>query len=248
MKIAGKTDIGKSRTENQDNFRSGRLTPDVGWGIVCDGMGGAKHGRLASTVAVESLEEQFYRSLTPAMSNEEIKALIMDGMHLANAEVYARSGNGQQVMGTTAVCAVVVNGKLYMAHVGDSRAYLYEGGELKQLTRDHSMVQELVDQGVLTPEQAKRHPERNVITRALGVDSEVEADYQERELWPGSILLLCTDGLSSLVSNERIEKILKNNELNEIPTELVNEALLAGGHDNITVLIIEMGKGVAVVG
>lgn len=239
MRIIGKTDIGRSRAENQDNYRSGYLPKGGAWGIVCDGMGGAQNGRLASEMAAECIEQQFFGGLKLGTTSEEIERLMIDALTLANAEVFARSGGGEQMMGTTAVCAVVKDSVLHLAHVGDSRAYLFINGTLTQLTKDHSMVQELVDKGALTDDEARNHPEKNVITRALGVEHDVEVSYARQDFLPGSMLLLCTDGLTNLVSRERIEKVMSETDFYDLPSELVSDALLAGGNDNITVLILQ---------
>lgn len=245
MRIIGKTDIGKSRAENQDNFRSGYLPVDGAWGIVCDGMGGAQNGRLASQIACESMEECFLAGLRADIEPDAVQDLMETAVQKANADVYARSGYGQQVMGTTVVCAIVKDGSLHVCHVGDSRAYLFEGGRLSQLTRDHSMVQEMVDSGALTPEEARIHPEKNVITRALGVEEKVDTSYGRRPFLPGNILLLCTDGLTNLVTPERMAEVLGQEDFFEMPSILVNDALAAGGSDNITVLILEKREGEA---
>lgn len=239
MRIAGKTDIGRSRAENQDTFRSGSLPGLGAFGVVCDGMGGAQHGRLASTMAADSIEAQLFQGLKTVTSGTEMENLILDAIRLANGEIFSRSGEGELIMGTTVVLAVVHNDVLHIAHVGDSRAYIYEGGRLIQVTRDHSMVQELVDQGALTPAEASHHPEKNVITRALGVEATVDISYSRRPFLPNSTLLLCSDGLTNMVSPERIAHVLQNFDFYDQPSELVSDALLAGGHDNITVVVMQ---------
>ncbi len=239
MRVVGKTDIGRGRAENQDNFRSGNQVGCAAWGVVCDGMGGAENGKQASTVAVECIENQFYEHLKKGFPAKEIKNLILDSIQLANKEVYERSGRGAHVMGTTVVCAVVRSDRLYVAHVGDSRAYLFCDGKLKQMTKDHSFVQELIDQGALSAEAANRHPEKNVITRALGVDEVVEISYFETEMPAGGVIVLCTDGLTNVVGGERIAEVLQEKDFYEVPSELVNDALQAGGNDNITVLLMQ---------
>lgn len=245
MRIIGKTDIGRSRAENQDTFRSGYLPRGGAWGVVCDGMGGAQHGRLASTLAADCIEQQLYEGLRRGAEPEAIEGLMRGVLDLANAEVFERSGQGQQIMGTTAVCAVVADGVLHTAHIGDSRAYLLHDGSLTQITRDHSMVQEMVDAGAITEDEAVRHPEKNVITRALGVEEAIEADYSRRTFTEGDLALLCSDGLTGMVPDGRIEAVMKETDFYDAPGELVSDALLAGGNDNITVLIIEMKEGKA---
>ena len=247
MRIIGKTDIGRNRAENQDTFRYGVLTGRGGWGVVCDGMGGAQNGRLASAVAADCIEEMIFQQMSDTTPTPEEDALLpgqvlRDSIRLANAEVYARSGDGDRLMGTTVVCALVWQGVLHLAHVGDSRAYLYEDGALTQITRDHSMVQELVDQGALTSDEASRHPERNVITRALGVEPEVECSQSERPISAGAVVLLCSDGLTGQLSKERLTAALRETDFYDLPRVLVNQALEAGGNDNITVLVMQPGE------
>lgn len=239
MRVIGKTDIGRGRAENQDNFRCGNQVGCAAWGVVCDGMGGAENGKQASTVAVECIESQLYDHLQKGFPEQGIKNLVLDSIQLANERVYECSGRGEHVMGTTVVCAVVRSGRLHVAHVGDSRAYLFFEGKLRQITKDHSIVQELIDQGALSAEAANRHPEKNVITRALGVDEVVEISYFETDMPPGAVIVLCTDGLTNMVEGERIAEVLAEKDFYDVPSELVNDALHAGGNDNITVLLMQ---------
>ncbi|MGD9559396.1 MAG: Stp1/IreP family PP2C-type Ser/Thr phosphatase [Oscillospiraceae bacterium] len=241
MKLIGKTDIGRNRAENQDTFRSGTLGEAGGWGVVCDGMGGAQNGKLASAVAADCIEEMIFQQM---QGDEEYppQQVLADSIRLANAEVYARSGEGDRLMGTTAVCALIWKGRLYLAHVGDSRAYLFENGVLMQLTRDHSMVQELVDQGALTSAEAAHHPERNVITRALGVEEEVEITQSDRPVKEGATVLLCSDGLNSVLNRQTLQQIFETTDFYDLPRELISQALEAGGNDNITALVMQPGK------
>lgn len=243
MRINGKTDIGCNRTENQDTFRSGDR-PGVGaWGIVCDGMGGAQNGKLASAVAADCMEELLYQRVVDNEPDDTPEQMMRDAISLANAEVFTRSGSGESMMGTTVVCAFIRNRVLHIAHVGDSRAYLYQNGKLHQLTRDHSMVQEMVDMGSITEEEADHHPEKNVITRALGVEEDVAPSYSEEPIDAGSIVLMCSDGLSNMVSAERMAELMEEEKFGNLADALVDEALEAGGDDNITVLLMQPQKG-----
>ena len=240
MKMNGKTDIGRNRAENQDTFRSGEAK-DGAWGLVCDGMGGAQHGKLAGSVAAETMEEMLYQQLTESRDTPPPK-MLENAIRLANAEVYARSGQGRVLMGTTIVCGLAIQGTMYLAHVGDSRAYVLEKGELRQLTHDHSVVQELVDSGVITQEEAERHPEKNVITRALGVEDGVEPSFYTAKLTPDSLFLLCSDGLTNMVSEAQIAQLMSETNFWDVARELVNAALVAGGDDNVTVLLMQPEK------
>lgn len=238
MKLNGKTDIGCNRAENQDTFRSGEVHGHASWAVVCDGMGGAQNGRLASAVAADCMEEMLFQQLAgrSALPPEE---MLRDAIELANTEVYARSGEGQTIMGTTVVCALAVGGTLYLGHVGDSRIYLYRKGTLTQLTRDHSMVQEMVDMGTITSAEARVHPEKNVITRALGVEETVKPSFSQHKLEKNSLILLCSDGLTNMVSHEKMAQLIEQYDFWDLPRELINAALDAGGDDNITVVVMK---------
>ena len=141
-------------------------------------------------------------------------------------------------MGTTAVCALVRGGKAYLSHAGDSRAYLYRDGKLAQLTHDHSYVQELVDCGTITVEEAEHHPQKNIITRALGVDYRLEPEFTTVALQAGDVLLLCTDGLTNAVPTEQLEQLLRSGSFYDLPDALIRTANENGGPDNITALLV----------
>ena len=168
MKIAALTDIGSCRQENQDNYCARQLVDGTGWGLVCDGMGGANGGRVASTLATQTMLRYFDHSLRTIENGEE-KAFMMRAFDNANRAVYEKATSDPEVlgMGTTGVCALQRGNLAHIVHAGDSRAYLWHGGAIRQLTRDHSMVQQLVDSGQITREQAALHPQKNLITRAL---------------------------------------------------------------------------------
>ena len=237
MKLNGKTDIGCNRAENQDTFRSGGGVT-AHWGVVCDGMGGAQHGKLASAVAADCIEEMLYQQLQ-TLPLAPAKDILGEAIHLANAEVFARSGGGKEVMGTTVVCGIFASGTFHLSHVGDSRAYLYENATLRQLTRDDSMVQELVDMGTITSAEAQSHPEKNVITKALGVENTVSCSYCAIPLKKDSLVLMCSDGLSNMVGSAKMTDIIERCDFWDLARELVNAALEAGGDDNITVLLMK---------
>ena len=239
MRVNAMTDVGRVRTENQDNYRVGVLPHGAAWGIVCDGMGGGYDGSKASIVAVDAIGQLLMEKLDGDTAHDDIQELMVQAIRTANSEVYEQSGRGKRVMGTTAVCAVLQDGVLHLAHVGDSRAYLFKGGGLTLLTRDHSVVQELLDKGTITPAEVALHPEKNVITRALGVDSAVEIDYARHTLEGVGNLLLCTDGLTNMVPDDRLEKMMAHTDFYSLAKELVSEALLCGGGDNVTVVLIE---------
>lgn len=239
MQIFAKTDKGKVRSTNQDSFYINTLSDGSALAVVCDGMGGANAGDVASRTAVEIISNYVVNSYSPTMNSDDIVKLITNAVMSANIEIFDMSQKNELLkgMGTTAVIAVVRDGSAVICNVGDSRAYLVNG-ELKQITRDHSVVQSLVESGDLLPEQAINHPEKNVITRALGVEENVITDSYIVDFSNDSKILLCTDGMSNFVSSETLLKIINNNETDKITALLIDEANFGGGKDNITVAVI----------
>ncbi len=237
MRLIGSTDVGCVRSENQDNYRAGCLSDGTTWALVCDGMGGANGGKLASGLACDTIEE--WMMTWDASYAGGPRGFIMSALDHANQVVHERSLEQAryQGMGTTAVLVMMIGNTVHIAHVGDSRCYLYRAGELIQLTQDHSYVQELVNKGAITQEEAKNHPRKNVITRALGVEKSLEPEYTAAEIQPEEILLLCSDGLTNAVAKERMERILKGTAFYAAAQTLVDAANACGGPDNITVLL-----------
>lgn len=239
MQIFAKTDKGKVRSTNQDSFYINTLSDGSALAVVCDGMGGANAGDVASRTAVEIISNYVVNSYSPTMNSDDTVKLITNAVMSANIEIFDMSQKDELLkgMGTTAVIAVVRDDSAVICNVGDSRAYLVNG-ELKQITRDHSVVQSLVESGDLLPEQAINHPEKNVITRALGVEENVITDSYIVDFNKDSKILLCTDGMSNFVSSETLLKIINNNETDKITALLIDEANFGGGKDNITVAVI----------
>ncbi len=239
MKIAAITDIGSCRQENQDNYCAQQLAGGTAWGIVCDGMGGVNGGRIAAHIATDTMQQYFARQMRALQPGGE-KSFIMRGFDITNRAVYEKATSDPEMMGmgTTGVCAYASGGLAHVVHAGDSRAYLFHEGELRQITRDHSMVQQLVDSGKITREQAAQHPKKNLITRALGVSANIVPEYNRCEIEVGDILLLCSDGLTNMISDEEIALVLREVPFFEAPSILVDRALQAGGQDNITVLLM----------
>ena len=241
MKITAKTDIGRVRAENQDCYRAVRFADGSAWALVCDGMGGANSGRLAAHLAADAMEAYWQAHPgEPAHGKEE--AFLMDGFQVMNQCIWHHAAQNEEDegMGTTGVCAYAHGSQAHIVHVGDSRAYLFREGQLTQLTRDHSMVQQLVEAGSITPEQAASHPGKNLITRALGVREDGRPEYQKLELKAGDKLLLCTDGLTNMVPDEAIAATLSNTGFFAAAERLVQMALEGGGTDNVTVLLLGM--------
>jgi protein phosphatase len=223
-----KTDTGRQRRDNEDSaFARAPMF------VVADGMGGAQAGEVASRIAIEAFETGLDGSGSP----EERLAIRA---REANRQIYDRSRTelGREGMGTTLTAAYLDDGSVAIAHVGDSRAYLFRDDELTRLTQDHSLVDELVRRGKLTEEQAAEHPQRSIITRALGPEPDVEVDTYTFSVRRDDVLLLCSDGLTSMVSEEQIAQILRSAEtLDEAGDRLIRAANEAGGRDNITVVL-----------
>ena len=181
MKIYCKTDTGKTRDVNQDAYLAHILDEDTAFAVVCDGMGGAKAGNIASTLAAKTIYDYVLRSWQSDMNDTQIKNLLCSAVMSANVEVYDAAQRDEELngMGTTVVVTIMNNDFAYIVHVGDSRAYLLRDDLLSQITIDHSMVQKMIESGELTAEEARLHPKKNVITRALGVDENVNIDYKK---------------------------------------------------------------------
>lgn len=239
MKIFSKTDKGKVRADNQDAFFAGRISDSAVFAVVCDGMGGANAGSVASENAVRHISEYIIKSYRNEMSADELETLVRNAVISANIELYDMSVNDPSLsgMGTTAVIALVKEDGAVIANVGDSRIYLVNE-EIRQLTRDHSVVQSLVESGKITPEDAKVHPRKNVITRAVGAEENVTPDSAVIKLSDGDSLLLCTDGLSNYLDDGDILSIFKNTDISAVPEALANRANSNGGGDNITVVTL----------
>jgi PPM family protein phosphatase len=226
-----KTDTGRQRRDNEDSAYA--RAPVF---VVADGMGGAQAGEVASQIAIEAFEHGLPDGGSP---EERLRALVRD----ANHQIYERSRADRQRagMGTTLTAAYVDDAHVAIAHVGDSRAYLFRDGTLQRLTQDHSLVDELVRRGKLTEEQAAEHPQRSIITRALGPEPDVEVDTWTYPARAGDVVLLCSDGLTSMISEERVREILAaNDNLDAAGDALINEANEAGGRDNITVVLFRL--------
>ena len=238
MKIVAKTDKGMVRDSNQDAYAVGELPGEVAWAVVCDGMGGAAGGNIASTLAVKVISDKITSSYNSKMRDASIKNLLDSAITAANLEVYdmAYSRPELQGMGTTVVAVIVRDNNAYIAHVGDSRAYIATKHSIEQVTVDHSLVQDLVNQGKITAVEAEHHPKKNVITRAVGVDKQVDVDFSEIDLSGDSTLILCTDGLSNYVTTKEMAEDINDGQYYAFADRLVKRANHNGGGDNITVV------------
>ena len=241
MLCYGKSDIGKKRSNNQDSFVLERICENAAVYAVCDGMGGAKGGNVASERAATVISDYIVRSYSPKMNSSAIEKLLRAAVDSANAEVIelAESDPRYEGMGTTAVVALVIDNLAHIVHVGDSRAYLIGDSRIDQLTLDHSMVQMMLAKGEISPEEAKNHPKKNIITRAVGAEKTVMCDYNIALKPDNTALLICTDGLSNTVSDEEIFSVVHDLPPNESIDKLIELANAAGGPDNITAVLIK---------
>lgn len=240
MQIYSKMDIGKLRRSNQDAFHAEILPDGTALAVVCDGMGGANAGNVASENAASAISDFIRRSWREKLKPDMMLALLQSAIRSANIIVYdmAKDDLTLEGMGTTVVSALIKDDYAVIAHVGDSRAYIVKDKEIRQLTRDHSVVQSLIESGKLTPEEARVHPRKNVITRALGTEEDIIADGCDVALESGDTLMLCTDGLTNFVENEDILKTFGENDIKDVADVLATAANKNGGGDNITVVTV----------
>lgn len=240
MRIVAKTDKGNVRDSNQDAYAVGEFSDEVVWSVVCDGMGGAAGGNIASALAVKVISDKINASYRNQMRDSSIKNMLDSALTAANIEVFdfAEAQPDLRGMGTTVVCAIVRDNQAYIAHAGDSRAYVINNGNIRQITTDHSMVQDLLLRGKITPEEAEHHPNKNIITRAVGVNKVIEIDFEQIDLEDDDTLLICTDGLSNYVSNDEMLELMSDGKHYAFADRLVKKANDNGGGDNITVVVI----------
>ena len=242
MKAFGITDVGQSRTINQDIYKI-HIVPEHKQGVfmVCDGMGGANGGEVASKIAAETALEYIVSQLKPKMPAEYMSDILKRAAAKANADIMLKASKNAELtgMGTTFVCAIVDNDTVVIGNVGDSRAYSVIKDKIKQVSMDHSLVNDLIKSGELQPEDALLHPKRNVITRALGAEANTVCDIFIIMAEENSHLLLCSDGLTNEVSDpELCYEILNSNSPAESCKNLLAIANKRGGHDNITVVVV----------
>jgi protein phosphatase len=247
VEVAGKTDVGCVRTNNEDNFG---FDSRYGIFVVCDGMGGQAAGEVASKMGVDILLN-YFRKQSPSAEMQSLNGQngssgaqsLASAIQLANKTIF-RAGqehNGRNGMGSTIVAALVRGNSLAIAHVGDSRIYLVRQGTIQQLTQDHSLVMEQVRRGYITLEQAQQSEMQNIILRALGSEESVEADIEDLVAIPGDVLLMASDGLTRYVQDEEILKIVQRPRgLEKACGELVKAARDRGGDDNITCLLVRI--------
>jgi len=240
LSVAAGTDVGRIRAGNEDNLYAD-ADPERGLFIVADGMGGHAAGEVASEMAVKIVARELapYRDL----SGPEPLTAMAHALREANRAIYERTivEADKQGMGTTASCMLMGGGRWIIGHIGDSRVYLMRDGVFRQVTKDHSYVQEQVDAGFLTPEQARYHPYSNVITRCVGANAMVEADVLEGQLQNGDIYVICSDGLTGMVEDPQLKKIVESRVTpGRMVDAMITEANRRGGLDNITAVVVQV--------
>lgn len=252
------TNTGMKRSNNQDNFMLRKYTEKTTLCVVCDGMGGAKGGEEASRLAAEAFVYTVDQFIIPYLKNKDkqvstsdIKRALAKGVDVANEKVYtaAKKSTDHKGMGTTLVGALVIDKNIFAINVGDSRLYTLKGSTIKQITKDHSYVQYLVDMGAMTAEEAENSAHKNIITKAVGTEVYVEGDLYTAKVEEGSFLLFCTDGLTNMVDDSTICNIVSNAphsakldhvELDLKVRKLIDTANQNGGHDNITAVLVRI--------
>ncbi len=238
MNLWSMTDTGLVRKENQDAY-----AVKTAFGhticVVCDGMGGAAGGQLASRIAVDTFSAEMEKRLSPEAKPDRLREVSVVAVALANRAVRAAARTSEEYhnMGTTLVSAVSFDGGVVIANVGDSRAYHINKERIHQVTRDHSLVEHMLERGDITAEEARRHPNRNLITRALGPDVDPECDCYTCQLLPGEFLLLCTDGLVNTVTDEEIMREVLHSDTNTCMERLLAISKSRGASDNVTVVL-----------
>lgn len=240
MRIFSMTDVGLKRSTNQDSFYAGEFDNGAAFAVVCDGMGGANAGNVASEKAASIISEYIVKSYSFKMNATAIETMLRAAVDSANSEIFnlAKTNEEYNGMGTTVVAALCVDNLVHIVHVGDSRAYLIGKDEISQLTVDHSVVQSMVESGEIAQDEAKNHPNKNIITRAIGAKEDILCDYTMAIKPENFVLVICTDGLSNFVDDDVILSTVKNTDKENCASELVKIANNAGGNDNITVVLI----------
>ena len=238
--VFAKTDIGKARELNQDYYYISSPEETIQLYILADGMGGYKGGEVASNLATNTAKQYIYEHFDETEKQKDtIIELIKNAMLYANEVVYEKSKELEELegMGTTLEICLIYNNRAYIGHIGDSRIYRLRKGIIRRLTKDHSYVQQLIEDGKITREEASTHPKKNMLTKALGCTPYVEPDIRARNIEKGDIFMMCSDGLTNMVTEENICQTIQDDP-QIAADELVKQANDLGGYDNITVVII----------
>lgn len=241
MFVVAKSDVGITRKENQDRFCVKIIDDETVAAVICDGMGGAQSGGVASEIAANTVFDRITLNYRSDADDNSIRNAIITSLIAANTLVYekAKEDEDKKGMGTTCVGALINKDKAYIASVGDSRAYLLDDNGISQITNDHTIVEILYEQGKIEKDDKNKHEMSHIITKAIGTEPDIEPDYFEVELKKNSIILICTDGLTNYCSDELIYSYVYNKELEKSLNDLINYAKDKGGKDNITVAIIK---------
>lgn len=237
------TDTGVVRQQNQDACRVEVLSPERALLVVCDGMGGARAGNVASDLAVNAFCDAVLERLGDPEYSGDAGGMLKEAVEIANRVVCHRADTDPDClgMGTTLVAALVTGGTCYVVNVGDSRAYAVSADGIRRVTRDHSLVEDLIERGEITREQARTHPQKNLITRALGAGEQTKADLFEEPAVPGAYLLLCSDGLSNMVADQEIlYEVIHGGQPEDCCRRLLDTALSRGAPDNVTAILLQM--------
>ncbi len=244
MILSAKTDVGAVRDHNEDAFKCGVFSDGTTWAVICDGMGGAAAGEVASAMCVDVVSTALSKGYRTGATINSVKNLLTSAISTANSKVFdtAQKDRALKGMGTTVVAVVISKGLGVVAHVGDSRAYLINDS-VTPLTKDHSLVQYMIDKGKITEEEAKTHPDRNIITRAIGIENFVDSDINIFDVTDNDRVLICTDGLCGSIENEALLDIINNNTADACDM-LTSEAIKNGSRDNITSIVIDGKAGV----
>lgn len=240
MNIYFDTNIGLSRLENQDRVKTYSFDSDVNFAVICDGMGGENAGSEASQKAIEIIYDRITKVYKSSYDSNMTKNLFLSAIKTANAVIYdiAMSSSSMHGMGTTCVAVLRNESQLYVVSVGDSRAYLVDDGKIHQITKDHTVVMKMYENGEITKEELRNHPQRNYITKAVGVTDTLEPDFFELIVSEKAVVIICSDGLSGCCEDEDILDIVTRSDTDKIASNLVNLALKNGGNDNVTVAVI----------
>jgi protein phosphatase len=244
LEFATATDPGMVRSHNEDSVET---DPELGLAVLADGMGGYNAGEVASGIAVAMLKEEIRNALAGSGKDAlPAEALIQENSAKANGAIYqtARSQPQYAGMGTTLVIALFHDSQVTVGHIGDSRLYRFRAGQIEQVTRDHSLLQEQIDSGMISKEQARYSQNKNLVTRAVGIDPEVETEVHSYDTLPGDIYLLCSDGLSDMVADEEIQSLMEQlqSNLQLAAAQLIQLANDSGGRDNISVILVRVGE------
>jgi len=241
MKFAAYSDIGKVRKENEDSFYIPNPDDEIKLFLVADGIGGQNHGKFASMMTIEEIIKFFIKNYD---NYDNYSSLITEAIKYANNSVLDLANSRAEFtgMGTTLVSALINDNTLFLSNAGDSRCYIIRKGIISQLTVDNSYVQYLLEQGAISTEEAHTHPQRNLITKAVGLEKDIDVEIDCIKLYPEDILLLCTDGLTTMLSDEEILHIIlkKKGNIEQATDELIKQAKDNGGNDNITAILVEV--------